>query len=518
VKDVIIGIDAGTSVIKSVAFTLEGKQLAHCAIANSYDTVAGGGVEQDPIRTWKDTVNTLKGLHERIPNLSERVAAISVTGQGDGTWLIDSDGLPVGGGWLWLDARAGALVEEFQRGPHQRARFELTGTGFAACQQSAHLMWMKIHDPVALRKSSVAFHCKDWLYMNLTGERVTDPSEGCFTFGDFRTRQYSEDLLEMMDLRDCGRLLPPMLDGAQEHHALSDDAAKATGLVPGTPVILGYVDVICTALGAGLYDKDEKPGCTIIGSTGIHMNLVSGCDNVVLNPDCTGFTMLMPVEGFYSQMQSNMASTLNIDWLLDMAVGLFADQGLVRTRKELLTFIDTWLSSSIPGELIYQPYIAEAGERGPIIDSTARAGFIGLNTSHGFADLVRSVVEGLALAARDCYTAMGTVPEEIRLTGGAARSQALRQVFGNVLGTSLRTSSREEAGAAGAAMIAAVSIGHYASMDDCVAEWVSPLLGSLEAHNPDETARYDALFPAYVAARQALQPVWRQLADARSAI
>ena len=184
---------------------------------------------------------------------------------------------------------------------------------------------------------------------------------------------------------------------------------------------------------------------------------------------------------------------------------------------ESLPFLDGWLSSSTPGELIYQPYIAEAGERGPIIDSTACAGYIGLNTRHGFADLVRGIVEGLALAARDCYTAMGTVPKEIRLTGGAARSQSLRQVFGNVLGTSLRTSSREEAGAAGAAMIAAVSIGHYATMDDCVSEWVSPLLGRLELPDPVERARYDTRFPVYVAARKALQPVWRQLAEARSA-
>jgi len=131
-KDIIIGIDAGTSVIKAVAFSLAGKQLAESAVANSYTTLANGGVEQDPLRTWKDTVETISGLQKRIPDLSDRVAAISVTGQGDGTWLIDSNGAPVGDGWLWLDARASELVEAFQNGPHQRARFELTGTGLAA--------------------------------------------------------------------------------------------------------------------------------------------------------------------------------------------------------------------------------------------------------------------------------------------------------------------------------------------------------------------------------------------------
>jgi len=525
VKDIIIGIDAGTSVIKSVAFSLAGEQLAESAVANTYNTLANGGVEQDPLRTWKDTVKTISSLQQKIPDLTGRVAAISVTGQGDGTWLIDSAGQPVGDGWLWLDARASELVEAFQNGPHQRSRFELTGTGLAACQQSAHLQWMKKHAPEQIANSAVAFHCKDWLYLNLTGERVTDPSEGCFTFGDFRNREYADEILDMMDLRDCKRLLPPMLDGARSYHKLSADAATLTGLTTGTPVILGYVDVLCTALGAGLYDKESNPGCTIVGSTGVHMNLVRGVGNVVLNPDCTGFTMPMPVEGVYAQMQSNLASTLNIDWLLDLARGLIAEQGIEKSRSELLPLIDKWLSESANpsgnesavADLIYQPYILEAGERGPIIDGNARAGFIGLNSRHGFAHLMRAVIEGLAMAARDCYTAMGSVPAEIRLTGGAARSESLRRVFGDVLGTNLRTSMREEAGAAGAAMIAAVSIGHYSGMDDCIAEWVSPFLGESEAYDADKSAGYDALFPAYVSSRKALQLVWKQMAGARVA-
>ena len=516
-KDIIIGIDAGTSVIKSIAFSLTGEQLAESAVSNTYVNLADGGVEQDPLRTWLDTVKTLKHLQQNIPDLPDRLAAISVTGQGDGTWLIDKHGQPVGAGWLWLDARASALVEEFQTGPYQRARFELTGTGFAACQQSAHLKWMQQHSPDTLAQSAVAFHCKDWLYFNLTGERVTDPSEGCFTFGNFRTREYAEEILDMLELRDCAHLPPPMLDGVRTHHKLSAESASLLGLLQGTPIVLAYVDVLCTALGAGLYDNKPNLGCTIVGSTGIHMNLVDGVDNVVLNDDCTGFTMPMPVDGVYAQMQSNLASTLNIDWVLDLATDLLTDHGVSTSRKELLPKIDKWLSESVAADLIYQPYILEAGERGPIIDANARAGFIGLNTRHRFADLIRGVIEGLALAARDCYTSMGVVPEEIRLTGGAARSDSLRRVFGNVLGASLRTCTRQEAGAAGAAMIAAVSIGSYRTMNDCVADWVTPLLGQLEEYDSEESAKYDELFPSYVNSRHALQPVWKQLAAGRLA-
>jgi len=194
-KDVVIGIDAGTSVIKSVAFTLDGEQLAVSAVENVIQTQADGVVEQDLDLTWTNTLDTLRGLTNQISDLGQRLAAIAVTGQGDGTWLIDSQGKAVCPAWLWLDARSSDIVTELNTTDADKLRFEKTGTGLNACQQGAQLLWMKRHAPGLLSKSETAFHCKDWIYFKLTGERFTDPSEGCFTFGDFRTRSYSDDVL-----------------------------------------------------------------------------------------------------------------------------------------------------------------------------------------------------------------------------------------------------------------------------------------------------------------------------------
>ena len=106
----LIGVDAGTSVIKSVAFTVSGEQIAAAAIANDYATLPDGGVEQDMARTWRDAAATLKQLGEKIPDLASRVIAIAVTGQGDGMWLIDQAGEPVAPAWLWLDSRAASIA------------------------------------------------------------------------------------------------------------------------------------------------------------------------------------------------------------------------------------------------------------------------------------------------------------------------------------------------------------------------------------------------------------------------
>ncbi|TPN44948.1 carbohydrate kinase [Mesorhizobium sp. B1-1-4] len=515
-RDLLIGIDAGTSVIKSIAFDTKGRQIAAAATPNHYETRPGGGAEQDLARTWADAAATLRQLAEKVPDLAGRTIAIAVTGQGDGTWLIDGKGEPVAKGWLWLDARAAGVVEEIRARPEDRLRFEKTGSGLAACQQGSQFVFMKRNMPEMLDKAATAFHCKDWLYFKLTGERATDPSEGTFTFGDFRTRDYSEDVLDVLGVADLRHLLPPVTDGTRHSAGLSQAAAAATGMLAGTPVVLGYVDVVCTALGAGLLDRERKPGCTIIGSTGMHMRLAETPDDVQLNEAATGYTMAMPAPGVFAQMQSNMAATLNIDWVLGLASGILASQGITRSNGEMIALVDAWIAASQPASLLYQPYVSEAGERGPFVDANARAGFVGISSRHGYADLVRAVFEGLAFAARDCYAAMGPLPREIRLTGGAARSPALRKILGAAVGADIRTSQREEAGAAGAAMIAAVCVGLYKSMDECVAEWVTPLLGEAEPSDRDLAAIYDRMTPSYMLAHQALRPVWRAMASVQA--
>jgi erythritol kinase len=511
-KDILIGIDAGTSVIKSVAFDLKGRQLAVASTPNHYEAVGRAGSVQDLTRTWTDTASTLRQLATMIDDLPSRTAGVAVTGQGDGTWMIDCHGEPVGKGWLWLDARAGEIVQNLRTDSGDAERFTRTGVGLAACQQGPQLRWMMKHSPQILNDVATAFHCKDWLYFKLTGKRATDPSEANFSFGNFRNRQYDDEVIGFLGLERLRHVMPEIVDGSVTHHEITLGAADQTGLLSGTPIVLGYVDVVCTGLGAGLYGLGTDTGCSIIGSTGMHMRLAKSPDEVHLNRNLTGYTMCMPIPGVYAQTQSNMAATLNIDWILSVAASVLKGMGVEKSKAELLTNADRWLSDAKDNSLIFLPYISEAGERGPFVDATARASFVGLSIGHNFADLFKAVFDGLALAARDCYFEMGPLPSQIRLTGGAARSQSLRRILAAALGASVQTSEREEAGAAGAAMIAAVSLGIYRSMDECVKEWVQPDQRVAEQPDPELIARYDDLFPTYQKSRHALTPIWHALA------
>lgn len=508
--DILIGIDAGTSVIKAVAFDLEGKQLATAAVPNRYTSGADGAVTQPLGQTWSDCVDALRGLAGKVNNLASRTAGLAVTAQGDGTWLVGKNDEPVADAWIWLDARAAPTVERLQRTDADRARFEATGTGLNTCQQGSQLAHMAATSPELLQTTEVALHCKDWLFLKLTGVRATDPSEASFTFGNFRTRTYDDDVIEALGLTAHRHLLPPIIDGSQQTHPLGEAAATQTGLLRGTPVTLGYVDMAMTAFGAGAYTGDSGAACSIIGSTGVHLRAVEA-SKTVLNAEGTGYVIPLPVANIVTQAQTNMAATLNIDWVLKLAGDLMADAGREVSHGELVARIEAWLAASTPGALLYHPYISEAGERGPFVNAKARAGFIGLSSQHGFADMVRAVVEGLAMATRDCYAAMGDMPAELRLTGGAARSKALRNVLGAATGARVRVSDREEAGAAGAAMMAAVAIGAYSDMEACIAQWVTPLLGAPEAPDSALFETYNQLFKAYHDARTALPPIWDQL-------
>lgn len=510
--DLIIGIDAGTSVMKAVAFTLAGQQIASASVRNSYSAKADGSVTQSLSRTWADCVTALRALSDKVDHLSRRVAAIAVTGQGDGTWLVGKDDRPVADAWLWLDARAAPTVVRLSALEADRARFEATGTGLNTCQQGSQMAHMDRHSPELLDAAEVAMHCKDWLYLNLTGVRATDPSEVSFTFGNFRTRNYDPVVLDALGLGHRRKLLPDVLEGTQTTHPLSAEAASACGLAAGTPVCLGYVDMVMTALGAGVRSGGENAACSAIGSTGVHLR-AKPVGDVTLNNEKTGYVITLPIPGIVTQVQTNMGATINIDWLLQVGADLLTDFGIKASLDDLIPRVDHWFASSTPSDIVYHPYISEAGERGPFVNAQARANFSGLSSRHRYPDLVRAVIEGLGMATRDCYAAMGTLPPEIRISGGAARSNALRQTLAAAIDAPVRVSSREEAGAAGASMMGAVAIGAYRNMDDCIADWVTPYLGNAEAAKEADTERMQRLFDAYRTIRMGVAPAWGILAD-----
>ncbi len=510
-RDLLIGLDAGTSVVKAVAFDVAGRQIAVAAAPNQVRNVAGGGVEQDMMASWRAAAAVLVDLATRVDDLPRRVLALAVTAQGDGTWLIDRAGEPVGPAWLWLDGRAGRIVESLGRDGTGEAVYRRTGTVLSPSLQSMQLLAMKRDQPERLARAATAFHCKDWLYFKLSGEVATDPCEGVNTFGDAHRRGYDDDVVARLGLTAERRLLPPLLDGSAHHGVLGIDAARATGLLQGTPVVLAPVDYLATAIGGGVIGDADDIGCSVLGSAGMHLMLIADPTTATAGEPC-GYTVLFPRAGTWLRMVSNMATTLNIDWLVGCIADFVRQLGVgPAERARILELLDAGAGDAPPGRALYHPYISDAGERGPFVDPRARAQFSGLTSQVQMADLMRAIYEGIAFAARDCYGAMPRPPRALRLTGGASRSATLRRILAATIGCPVRLSLREEAGALGAVTMAAVCMGVFATIDAACAAWVEPHLAAAEAPDPDLVGTYDALFAAYRLGYESARPAWSAL-------
>jgi erythritol kinase len=113
-------------------------------------------------------------------------------------------------------------------------------------------------------------------------------------------------------------------------------------------------------------------------------------------------------------------------------------------------------------------------------DRGSPAGFLGISGATTFYDLLRSIREGDGLAARACYDALGGEPDELRVTGAGVASPLARQVLAACVNAPLRVIRRGAPTTAGAALIAAVSLGHYRTIDEASRDWVAPHLGDLE--------------------------------------
>ena len=269
--------------------------------------------------------------------------------------------------------------------------------------------------------------------------------------------------------------------------------------------MLGYLDVVCTGLGGGIYEPGRAIGCSIVGSTGMHMRFVPMLADAAAQPGAAPAT---PWRSRYraacAQMQSNMAATLNIDWVRRPgARGRRAAGPSVRPQDLLADAGCAGARTPSRAAAIYHPYIHEAGERGPFVDANARAQFIGPLDAHAASSIscapsMRAWPSRHAIAMR----AMGHVP------GGGPRRRR-RRALASVqddpcLGARSRrfaTAARQEAGAAGAAMMAAVAIGVFPDLGAAPRRPGStPLLGDLFPPDPS-AGRHSTttLFPTYVA-------------------
>ncbi|MBW5825083.1 carbohydrate kinase [Yersinia kristensenii] len=491
--DYYLGIDVGTSKVKSVLFDTHFNECLVASVDNLTLSPRPGYAEQDMHSLWLGVVSTLKTVMASPLLRQNTIRSIGITGQGEGVWLVDKQGHPIRNAILWSDTRSAALVEQFKQQPGlEEQLFALSGTPLLPCNSSLILSWLQQYEPETLAQAGRFFFAKDWIRYQLTGESWLEISDTGTSLLDLQRGELSHEVLTLLGIADTARLFPPLLPSAAVAGHITAEAAQIIGLEAGIPVCAGALDVSATALGMGAVNHGDV--YTILGTT--------CCTGIVCHDikRINRQTRFVPhaLSGNYINLFAMQSGTPNIDWALSQ---------LAENRD--FSHISTQLKA-IPagcGGVFYQPYIN--GERAPFYSPSARAGFFGVSQHTTDNHLLRAVFEGLAYAIKDSladYPAGG----RLYLAGGGAASSLWLQIIANCTGREVITRRAKELGARGAAILAAQSIGQTVypidSLDDI----------TTYTPEPQQVQVYNALYPVFRQLRDALQPVWQAREQALS--
>ncbi len=498
----IIGIDAGTSVVKAVAFDYLGNEV--CSHETPMELLSRHRLwaEQDMNVLWETVKTCVAKVSQKLKELKREPAGIGITSTGDGTWLMDKDGNPVREGILWCDGRSGEIVERFHAGKVAEQAFAICGTSVFTGSQAAQLTWLRENEPESLNRANVIFHAKDWLFFKMTGVISSDETDESLTMLRMTSRQYDPELFRIFGIEDMFSKFPPVKPSQENAAPILPSVAGELGIPKDTPVGSGPMDVAACALGSGVIEHGQAS--TILGTAGIHQVVMA---EPLLEPKMVGMTLCHGVKGRWLRMIAAMTATPNLDWFLK-ELGQTFSTSAQQNGQDIYSHLDEIVNSVPVGSqgVIFHPYLFPGGERGPFVKPTARASFTGLNLNHTTRHLLRSVYEGVALATLDCYRHMPIEPATVFLSGGGANSPAWCQIMADCLGKPISVPEGSQFGSKGAALNLAVAVGIYQNAQDAVAKAVR--MDRFYEPQATNTKLYHQLYDVYTRTTESQMDIW----------
>jgi xylulokinase/erythritol kinase len=473
-----VGVDIGTTVTKAVAFSADGRPLAEASRPTRL-------LHHSPGRFEQETAEVVASVNEVVGELAATVGTrpdvLAITAQGDGLWLVDADGTAVRPAISWLDARSSAILEQWTADGVAEHVFRRSGNRMFPGASGPLLAAVLAEEPEVVERAGTAAYCKDVVMQALTGVRATDVSDASAPFLDPRTGQYDEDALAATGLSEVRRLLAPVAAEGPVGE-LRDDS---TGMAAGTRVSAGPYDLPAAAAGAGV----TEPGDALL-TVGTTLACQVITRDLPVDGEPAGLFLGTWTPGVWLRAMPAMVGTAALDRVLAL-VGVTTDQ------------LPALLAESPPGAsgVTVLPYLSEAGERAPFVDTRARGTVDGISLSTTTADLVRATCEGIAYAARHCLEAAGWTGR-VTVCGGGARSSEWTQILADVLNAPLHTAEAEQVAARGAVICARRAV----DPDSAGPEWIAET--RQVDPDPSRAAFYAEGYAHYLRRIESARPRW----------
>jgi len=509
IMQALLGIDLGTTGVKAALFAAEDGHVISSAFVD-YPLVHPhpGWAEQDPEQWWKATIIAIRSclsdgeVHRVMPG---DVRGVGLSGQMHGVVLLDEEYKVLRPCIIWADQRSDAQCRWMTERVGASRLIEYVSNPALPGFSAPKALWVRDNEPEIFAQTRTIILPKDYIRFRLTGVLAMEISDAAGTcLLDVKHGSWSQEVLHAIGFDSS--LLPPVVAADAVCGAITDEVEQLTGLLAGTPVAGGGADNACGAVGNGVV----RPGLALvsIGTSGVLLAYAATPQVDVSGPIPRVHTFNHAVPHAWYLMGVTQAAGLSLRWVRDN-IGL-PEQALERwtglDAYELLTKEAEGVSPGSDG-LLFLPYLQ--GERTPHLDAFARGGWIGLTASHNRRHLVRAVLEGVAFSLKDCFAIIqeqGLELEQLRATGGGAKSLLWRQILADVLGVQLVTTTAEEGPAFGAALLAGVASGVYASVSQAC-EITVRVVDSTEPR-PELESVYTSAYEKYRALYLALKPIF----------
>lgn len=488
--DTILSLDLGTTAIKVGLFAASGQLLKLAAREQQLLFSQPERVEQSLTDTWKLVCDATREV-AREANPS-RIKAVVVSVQRGSVVPMGDDLEPCTDLIVWMDQRGLNQVERLESVVGNETYYNTSGHPIVTITGVSKVLWLHREAPEIWQKTAYV-GSPQTVFLHWLGceEALIDSSTASYLFpNDIRQKAWSESLAAALDFPL--ERLPRIVAATDLVGQLSEKAAQDLHLPEGIPIVAGGGDGQCAAAGTGVV----VPGKVMVNigtATGVQVFLEKPSFDSVQTLNCAAHV----VPGAWEMEGHTQASGTVFRWFRDE----FGALEMADAERENLDAYDLLVEQAAQappgaGGLIFLPTFN--GSTAPIVDPHAHGALLGLKLGHTRSHIIRAVLEGISLEIRwmlDAITETGVPIEEIRLAGGGSKNALWNQIHADVLGRPIRTVRNPDAALVGAAMCAAVALGHHSDFHSASRSFVE--LGPMIRPKKTNREIYRRVFSRY---------------------
>jgi L-xylulokinase len=450
----VLTLDTGLTMSKALVFSLDGTEVGAGSSKPPTLYPKTGWTERDPEDLWRHAAQAIREAIAHSAIRPEEIVCVAATGHGNGLYCLDERFRPTRNGILSIDTRASETLTQLRKEGTQVKAHPLTGNQLWAGSPPVLMRWIKDHEPDVYERTRHICMVKDYIKYKLTGELNTDHTD--FTGGalaDTSKVTYAREILEAYGIPEVWDMLPPMLDSWAIGGRVTKQSSDDTGLVEGTPVATGGMDLHMTALGCGCISGGQLS--IVVGTWSINSLIM---ERPAIVPDIL-FATTHCLPDRWLLMDGSPTSATNLDWFVEN----FCFWEKMEAEKRGMSpfeIVNEEIRDMEPSSagIIFHPFLY-----GSNIQPSARAGFYGLGGWHRRRDLLRAIFEGVCFSHLNHVEKLRSIQrdQEAFIAGGGKRSEVWVQMFADILNTPINIPKANELGALGCAITAAVASGSY---------------------------------------------------------